>query len=297
MKPTVIVVGSINVDLVTYVKELPRPGETVIGGTFTQAHGGKGANQAVAAARLGARVVLVGMLGDDELGGAARAELSSEGVELGEIRTGESHTGVAGILVDASGENLIAVASGVNGELTAEMVVESLERIEAGAAVVCSVLEIPDEAVLAAAQTAKGRGWPFLLDPAPARPLSGELISCCTVLTPNEHEISGLGKERPEELLDAGAGALVVTRGSRGVDILRSGVAPHDQPAFQVTPVDTTGAGDAFSGALAVGLADGLPLEIAAKMAAAAGALSTLQPGARAGMPTRSQLDEFLVGR
>jgi ribokinase len=212
MIPTVVVVGSINVDLTTRVEELPRPGETVIGGVYGMAHGGKGANQAVAAARLGARVVMVGMLGDDDLGRAARAKLEAEGVDLNEIRTGTSHTSVAQILVDASGENLIAVASGVNHELTAAMVSESLGRVQAEDAVVLSVLEVPDEAVAAAATGARERGWRFILNPASARPISAEVLARCHVLTPNEHEVAGLGRSSPEELLAAGAGARYIAQ-------------------------------------------------------------------------------------
>jgi ribokinase len=291
MIPTVIVVGSINVDLTTRVEELPRPGETVIGGVYGMAHGGKGANQAVAAARLGARVVMVGMLGDDDLGHAAHAELEAEGVVLNEVRTGTSHTGVAQILVDASGENLIAVASGVNNELTAHMVTESFGRVQAEDAVVLSVLEVPDGAVAAAATGAEERGWRFILNPAPARPLSADVIACCDVLTPNEHEVAGLGWSSPEELLAAGAGAVVVTRGRRGAELFRHGAPPHRQEAFDVRAVDTTGAGDAFSAGLAVGVAEGRELEAAVRMGTACGAMATREMGARAGLPTPRDLE------
>jgi ribokinase len=291
---TVIVVGSINVDLFTYVEKLPRPGETVSGGTFSRAHGGKGANQAVAAARLGARAVFVGMVGDDDLGQGALSELGRDGVELGEVRTGKSHTGVAQILVDANGENLIAVALGTNDELTASMVGESLARVHAVDAVVCSVLEIPEDAVLAAARTASERGWRFVLNPAPARALPRELLARCHVLTPNEHEVSMLGVKSPEDLLAAGAEALVVTRGAAGTDLMRAGLPPHHRSARKVNAVDTTGAGDAFSGSLAWALAEGESLERAVEVATVAGALSTLRPGARAGMPTRAELEGAL---
>jgi ribokinase len=295
--PTVVVVGSINVDLVTFVEKLPHPGETVSGGTFVQVHGGKGANQAVAAARLGAQVVLVGMLGDDDLGRSARAELGSEGIAVDEIRTGSKPTGVAQILVDASAENLIAVASGANHELTAAMVEESLGRVDADSAVVCSVLEVPDEAVAAAAAISGERGWPFILDPAPAKPLPDELLARCSVLTPNEHEISYLGKSSPADLVAAGVGAVVVTRGGSGVDVVRANADDHHQPGFPIEAVDTTGAGDTFSGALAWALADGAELEAAVARAAAAAAISVGEKGARGGMPTRAQLDRFLEER
>ena len=296
MSATVVVVGSVNLDLVTYVERLPRPGETVIGGTFARAHGGKGANQAVAAARLGARAVLVGMVGDDDLGAAARAELEREGVGVRALGSTDRHTGVAQILVDRDGENLIAVASGANDALTARDVEAALGRIDAPRAVVLSVLEVPDDAVLAAARGARERGWPFVLNPAPARPVSDELLARCAVVTPNEHEVSGLGRDSPGELLDAGAGAVVVTRGAAGAEVLRAGRPVRRQDAFAARPVDTTGAGDAFSGALAWALADGRTLDDAVALAAAGGALATEKEGARGGMPARGELEAFVAG-
>jgi ribokinase len=291
---TVIVVGSINVDLFTYVDRLPRPGETVIGGTYRQAHGGKGANQAVAAARLGADVALVGMVGEDDLGRSAITELDREGVNLDDVRIAHNHTGVAQIMVDAQGENQIAVASGANYDLTGDMVAESLGRVDADKAVVGAVLEVTEEAVLAAATVAAERGWTFVLNPAPARALSNQLLAHVAVLTPNEHEVSELGASSPEDLLDAGAGSVVVTKGSKGADLIRRDMPIHHQPGFEVRAVDTTGAGDSFSGALAWALADGRQLEDAVEFAAASAALSTMHPGARAGMPSRAQTEEFL---
>jgi ribokinase len=292
--PTVVVVGSINVDLVFRVDRLPAPGETVIGGVFDQTHGGKGANQAVAAARLGARTVMVGVLGADDLGDSAREQLRTEGIELSAVGTGSSHTGVAGIVVDAAGENLIAVASGSNTELTGAIVGDALRSLDAPDAVVLSVLEIPDDAVAAAAEGARDREWPFVLNPAPARPLPAELVALCDVLTPNEHEVTGLGYASGDELLEAGARAVVVTRGARGTDLLQAGKPVVHRDAFPATSVDTTGAGDAFSGALAYGLASGRDLPEAVEFAAAAAALSVGAPGARAGMPTRSEVEALL---
>jgi ribokinase len=295
MTPTVVVVGSINVDLCTFVQRLPRPGETVIGGTFERQQGGKGANQAVAAARLGARVIMVGMVGDDDLGRDAREGLGKEGVDVSEVAEGKKHTGVAEILIDENGENLIAVATGANDELTPTSVTESLQRIDAENAVVLSVLEIPLTAVLAAATIAKEKGWQFVLNPAPAAPLGGDLLARCDVLTPNEHEVDQLGRRDPEELLAGGAQAVVVTRGAAGADLLRPGMPTHHQPAFPVEPLDTTGAGDAFTGALAWALAGGRDLEAAVQAAAACAALSTRKRGARTGMPTASELADSLA--
>ena len=297
MTSTVIVVGSINVDLVTSVERLPGPGETVIGGSFNRVHGGKGGNQAVAASRLGAQTLMVGVVGEDDLGDAARDELASENVGVAEVRSGHDPTGVAQVLVDAAGENLIAVAGGANEELTGDMVRESFGRVDASEAVVCAVLEIPEEAVLEAAAQARRRGWPFVLNPAPARPLSEELLALCSVVTPNEHEASGLGRESPEDLLEGGSEAVVVTRGVKGADLLRLDRPPHHQDAFQVQSVDTTGAGDAFSGALAWALASGRDMDSAVMLASAGAALSTKSAGARAGMPTQEQLEGFLRAR
>ncbi|HEX2051879.1 MAG TPA: ribokinase [Actinomycetota bacterium] len=297
MSATVVVVGSVNVDLVTYVDRLPRPGETVVGGTFARAHGGKGANQAVAAARLGARAVLVGMVGDDDLGAAARAELAREGVDVDAVGESSRHTGVAQILVDRAGENLIAVASGANDDLTTERVEAALARVDAPHAVVLSVLEVPDDAVAAAARAAGARGWPFVLNPAPARAVAREVLASCAVVTPNEHELAGLGGGSADELLGAGAGAVVVTRGAAGAELVRVGRAVHRQAAFEARPVDTTGAGDAFSGALAWALAEGRDLEHAVELAAAAGALATQKEGARGGMPARAELEAFVARR
>jgi ribokinase len=293
--PTVAVVGSINVDLTTRVARLPAPGETVIGGEYSTAHGGKGANQAVAAARLGARVMLVGLLGDDDFGRAAASSLEADGVTLNEVRTAAGHTGVAQILVDDSGENLIAVASGANDELTGAMVEESLGRLDGENIVVLSVLEVPDDAVATAAGVARNRGWRFVLNPAPARPIAQSLIELCDVLTPNEHELTGLGSSSPDALLSAGAGAVVVTRGSDGADVYRAGAPVHHQRAFDVRVVDTTGAGDAFSAGLAYALAGGLEVESAVELAAACGALATTALGARTAMPTREELESLLT--
>jgi ribokinase len=293
--PIVVVVGSINVDLTTFVERLPSPGETVIGGRFLQSHGGKGGNQAVAAARLGARTIMVGMVGDDDFGRAAIAELERERVITDHVSAGDSHTGVAEILVDVTGENLIAVASGANSELGADAVEGTLRSIQADDAVVLAVLEVSNDVVGAAATIAEVRGWRFVLNAAPARPLEPSLIARCDVVVSNEHEVYELGFSRPDALLGAGARAAVVTHGPRGAELLRPGIPPRDQPSFDVDVVDSTGAGDTFCGTLAVELANHRDLKEAVEIAAAAGALSTTREGARGGMPTRSELDDFLT--
>jgi ribokinase len=292
---TVVVVGSVNVDLVVQVPKLPSPGETVIGGTFSISHGGKGANQAVAAARLGARTYMVGAVGTDSFAEQAREALVQEGVDISWLYTKEGPTGVAEIMVDKRGENLIAVASGANALLTAQDVRAALDAVLCPGAAVLSNLEIPDEAVMAAAEAAREHGCLFVLNPAPARPLPKRMLELSDVLTPNEHEAYSLGLPSPEELLEAGVGAVVVTRGAEGADLLRRDRAPVHQRAFAVQVVDTTGAGDAFTGTLAWALAEGRPIEEALVLASAAGALATTRVGARAGMASREEV-EALAG-
>jgi ribokinase len=269
------------------------PGETVIGGTFHTACGGKGANQAAAAARLGARTWLIGLTGDDEPGRQARDDLRGAGVDLSELGIGSLHTGVALIVVDDRGENLIAVASGANAEVTGDTVARSLRRIEVLDAVVLSNLEVSDDAVLAAATEARARGWRFVLNAAPGRPLPPPLLAACDVISPNEREVESLGWPSVEALLEQGVGAVVVTSGSAGADLYRPGRPAHRQEAFPVGAVDTTGAGDAFSAALAWAMAEGRSLEDAVRLAAGAGAIATRQVGARASLPGRAELESF----
>ena len=298
----VVVVGSVNIDLVTRVAHLPGPGETVIGGAFHQGGGGKGANQAVAAARLGARTWLVGATGNDLFGELARTELTTAGVDLTYLSHSTEATGIAQILVGERGENLIAVSSGANSTVGASQVDEALRTILRPGWVVLANLEVPDEAVKAAAACARQLGARFLLNPAPARPLGDGLLQLCHVLTPNELEVDILcaairAPGQPAALLGAGIDNLVVTRGARGASLYRRGRPVYVQPAFAVDAVDTTGAGDAFNGALAWALASGFDVEESLRVAAAAGALSTREVGARNGPPTRSELMSFLAGQ
>jgi ribokinase len=290
---SVVVVGSVNADLVIRTPRLPVRGETVIGGTFHTACGGKGANQAAAAARLGARTWLVGLTGDDDFGRQAREDLRDAGVDLSELGTGSSQTGVALIVVDDRGENLIAVASGANAEVTGDMVASSLRRIEAQHAVVLANLEVSDDAVLAAVAEASVRGWRFVLNPAPARQLPAPLLAACDVISPNEREVEALGWPSVDALLEQGVGAVVVTRAAAGADLYLPGVPAHHQEAFPVAALDTTGAGDAFSAALTWAIAEGRSLKDAVCLAAGAGALATRQVGARASLPDRVELESF----
>jgi ribokinase len=290
----VVVVGSVNVDLIVRVRRLPAPGETVIGGTFSRAPGGKGGNAAVAAARLGARTWFVGLVGGDDLGREARRDLAEAGVDVSGLREVDQPTGVAAILVDQRGENAIAVASGANASLDGDRVVAALDAIDADRAVLLSNLEVPDDAVIAAAGAAGDRGWPFVLNPAPAREVPTEVVAACHVVAPNESEAVTLGGV--DDLLAAGADAVVVTRGPAGADLHRPGEPVRHQGAFAVNAVDTTGAGDAFCAALAVALAEGRDLDAAVREGAAAGALASRVVGARAGLPTRSEVDGLATG-
>lgn len=291
MSGAVVVVGSINVDLVLGLPALPGPGETVVATAVRQSGGGKGANQAVAAASLGAPTYLVGCLGDDASGSATAEDLAAAGVDLSGVRVVQGATGVAVVLVDPAGENSIAVASGANATLSADMVDETLADLAASAlaradrVVLLASLEIPLPAVQRAESFAVDHGWTVVLNPAPAVPLPTELIAACDVLTPNHHEVVRLGQPSVQDLHRAGAAAVVVTRGGAGADLYpRSGSPAHfDVPDVDV--VDTTGAGDCFSGALAAALAAGASLPIAVEIAVVAGTLATRGHGARGALP------------
>ncbi len=284
----VVVVGSINADLVVVAERLPGPGETVSGGRFARHGGGKSANQAVAAARLGADVALIGAVGDDELGEAALAELAAEGVDVSGVTRTPEATGVALIVVDAAGENQIAIAAGANGTLGAEHVPEL-----AGDGVLLLGFEVPDAAVVAGARAAAAAGWTTILNPAPPREIPSAVLATRPLLTPNAHEAARLtGCDDPEAaaraLRERTGAPVLVTLGGDGVLLLDDG--PERIPARRVDVVDTTGAGDTFNGALAAELAAGRPLADAARFAVAAAARSTTGEGARGGMPRREEV-------
>ena len=302
MEVDVLVVGSVNVDLVVTVPVLPSAGTTVTGGTFERHHGGKGANQAVAAARLGARVGLIAAVGDDPPGEEAMTQLRRDGVDVsGVARIPSEATGVALIVVDLQGENQIAVAPGANGVLDAAMVGEALDRIALAPRGVCLLgFEVHDGAIEVAAAWAAARGSRLLVDPAPARRLSETLVGCRPMLTPNVGEAAELsGESSPRAAAAALAvvtsSPVVVTMGEEGV-VLVDGDRPETIPSYAAEVADTTGAGDTFSGALAVGLSEGRPFVEGVRRAQAAAAISTQAVGARSGMPTRAELDAFLTG-
>jgi ribokinase len=301
--PQLLVVGSLNMDLLVRVGSLPGPGETITGGTFEMAGGGKGANQAVAAARAGAAVAMVGAVGRDEFGARLLEELAGEGVSVAAVaRLPDVATGLAAIVVDEDGENQIAVASGANHMLRAGHVQRAFEELdlERGRCALLS-LEVDDEVVVEGAERAAAHGMAVVVNPAPARPLAAELIARRLILTPNEGEAAELtGREDPAEaaaaLVDAGARAALVTAGARGVFVADgAGVEQIEPPTVSVR--DTTGAGDAFSGVFAAGLARGWELQRAAGWATAAAALSVTRSGARGGMPTASEIEAVVAPR
>ena len=299
----IVVVGSSNTDMVVRVPTLPRPGETVIGGDFFTAHGGKGANQAVAAARAGGSVTLVACLGDDALGEETIAALAADGIAVDQVRrVADTRSGVALILVDEHGENSIAVAPGANALLTPEQIAACAELLSPDDVLLVQ-LETPIESVVAAVSTASLAGARVILNPAPARELSRELLSLVSVLTPNESEaarLTGLPTGAAEELdaaatalLHRGVGAVVITLGAGGAYVatteLRETIA-----AYPVKTRDTTGAGDVFNGALAVALAERMRLADAVRFANAAAAISVTRDGAQPAAPIRAEILELL---
>jgi ribokinase len=315
----VLVVGSVNVDLVVQTERLPMPGETVLGGTFSRFHGGKGGNQAVAAARLGAAVMLVAALGDDDLAHDARAALAREGIGTEVIVTVDhTATGVALILVDAKAENPIAVAPGANAGLTAAHARSALGRLRPHEAdVVLVTHEIPTEAAREALRIGRDGGAWTVLNPAPADGIDRTMLTLADVVTPNRGELARLaaadarrsGRPTPgaEDPIRAartqlettsegpGAGkAFLVSLGASGAVLVSRDAAPFDIAAPKVAAVDATGAGDALNGALAAGLAGGLDLKAAARRAVVAASLSVTRAGAREGMPTVAELDAAL---
>jgi ribokinase len=291
----VVVVGSVNADYVVRVARLPRPGETVGDGVLSVLQGGKGANQAHAAARLGAATVLVAAVGRDAAAQAERAALEQDGADTSELVTCDGPSGVAVILVDDAGENMIAVAPGANHRLTAELVARRLPSLLGPGAVVLAGLEVPVPAVAAAAAAGRAAGATVVINPAPGAPLPPEVLAGA-ILTPNEGEIRLVAPGAADEaaaiaaVLDAGARAVVVTRGGRGATLHQAGEPVVTAPAPPVTVVDTVGAGDAFNGALAAALADGATLRASVQTAAAAGAAACTGSGARAALPTWADL-------
>jgi len=302
--PRIVVVGSSNTDMVVKAERIPVPGETVTGGQFVMAAGGKGANQAVAAARLGAEVTFLAKLGEDMFGDQAVDNYRKEGIVTNLIlRDPMNSTGVALIMVDDEGENLIAVASGANHFLSPQDVERAAERIR-GADMVMLQLETPMETVEFTARLADDAGVPVILDPAPAAPLADALLEQVTYLTPNETEAERLTGIKVEDdvsaeaaamnLLQRGAGNVIVTLGAKGA-LFATPDRVDLVPAYEVEPRDSTAAGDAFNGGLASALAKGLPLEEAVREASLVGALSVTRLGAQPSLPTEDEVRRFAM--
>jgi len=310
----VVVVGSSNTDLIVRAPNIPKPGETVLGSEFLEALGGKGANQAVAAARLGAHVTLVARLGDDHWGARAVAGYRAEGIDTRYVIIDrEAPTGVGLIVVDERGENAIAVASGANARLSSSDVSRASRAIQLADVLVLQ-LETPLDASMRAIEIARNASTRVILNPAPERRLDADILAYVEVLTPNLEEGRALVRaldmaEAPPDpapcqmlspcetaaaLKTHGPGVVIVTCGAEGVAVAdESGVREMSAPP--VDAVDTTGAGDAFNGALAVALADGRPIDEAVEWAQRAAAVSVTRRGAQPSLPTRNEIEATLA--
>jgi ribokinase len=306
---TLVVVGSLNMDFVVTVDDLPAPGQTVLGRNFQMIPGGKGANQACAAARLGANSVsvrMVGRVGYDVFADHLKASLSAAGVDVSAVHaTRAQATGVALISVDTAGQNSIVVASGANHALAASET-EAMRSVFRGARFVLFQLESPLDTVAAALKLARAAGARTILDPAPAAPLSPELLASVDILTPNETEASLLLGLQPgrvsssdaaglaRALRERGPKAVLLKLGDQGCYYL-DGDRQLFSPGFPVVAKDTTAAGDTFNAALAVALAEDRGIEEALRFANAAAAISVTRMGAQASVPARAEVDEFLA--
>jgi ribokinase len=293
--PKITVIGSMNMDLVTKTLKVPNQGETLLGEEFITVPGGKGANQAVASARLGAEVTMIGCVGEDSFGKDAVNNLQNEGVFVENVKpvTGLS-TGIATIILSEE-DNRIIVVPGANSALTPEYIAEN-EKVISESDIIVLQLEIPIETVEKAIEIATRNNVPILLNPAPIQSLSNKVLNAVTYLTPNEHELEVILQNIDEENLNKLKKKLVVTKGSQGVsffnqeeEILTSG--------YKVDVQDTTGAGDTFNGAFAVAISKGMTLEEACDFGNAAAALSVTKLGAQSGMPSIEEVTLFLEER
>jgi ribokinase len=295
----IVVLGSANMDLVAYVAVAPARGETVFGREFRTVPGGKGANQAIAAARAGGDVAMIGAVGDDAFGVQLRATLAESGVDTALLRTVPGPTGIAHIVVDDQGGNAIVVVPSANGTVVA-LEPADLEVL-AGSDALLLQLELPLGAVLAGAAAGRAAGVRVVLTPAPAQPLPDELLADVDLLVPNEHEAAAVtGLDTPDDALAAlleRVPEVVITLGSAGCLYGARGAAPVRVPAVRVQAVDTTAAGDTFVGALAVALAEGRAPAAALGWASAAAALSVQRLGASSSMPARAEITALASGR
>ncbi|EPR8184078.1 ribokinase [Enterobacter hormaechei] len=298
-----VVLGSINADHILNLETFPTPGETVTGNQYQVAFGGKGANQAVAAGRSGANIAFIACTGDDDTGERVRKQLASDNIDIAPVSVvaGES-TGVALIFVNAEGENVIGIHAGANAALTTERV-EAQRGIIAGAEALLMQLESPVESVLAAAKIAHENHTSVVLNPAPARVLSDELLALVDIITPNETEaekLTGIRVENDDDaaraalaLHDKGIGTVIITLGSRGVWASVNGEGRR-VPGFKVKAIDTIAAGDTFNGALVTALLEGKAMDDAIRFAHAAAAIAVTRKGAQPSVPWRKEIDEFL---
>jgi ribokinase len=303
--PKIVVLGSLNIDLIFPLQRLPLPGETLPGGDLILAPGGKGANQACAAGKLGARTIMAGQLGRDAFAAVLRKSLLDAGVDTAGVTEDDCATGAAGIFVMASGENSIVLSAGANGRLTPDRVAARLESLTAGDYLLLQ-LEIPLESTLEALRIARNRGAIAILDPAPARPLPPSLYPMVDWLTPNQTEAAALLEDPTadistyaqaeavaERLLARGPRGVVVKLGAMGC-LVATGEQRIAVPARAVQAVDTTAAGDAFNAAFAVGLAEGMDPAAAARFGCAAATISVTRLGAQTSLPDRAEVEQFL---
>lgn len=301
----VAVVGSINADLAAFGSPLPRPGETVIGSDFSLVLGGKGANQAIAAVRAGAPTYMIGAVGEDMFGDLTLNTLAADGIDVSSVRITDASTGIAHIRVDAvSGQNDIMIIPNANHQLTADDVEASLRDLRDRVSIVLAQLEIPLEVVQRVAEVCQACDMGLVLDPAPAQPIPAAVWHGVSVVKPNELEaevLTGIhvtdlssAEQAARWLFDQGVAIAIITLGERGALLVGpDGVAEY--PAFPATPVDTTAAGDAFSGALGASLARGTSLPEALRRGLAAGALAVSVRGASPSLPTAAAVDAFLA--
>ncbi len=299
----ITVIGSLNMDLVTYASRLPKIGETIIGKSFKQLPGGKGANQADAIAKLGVAVKMVGCIGKDELGDKLINALQKDGVDTTYVATvKEISTGIAAITVDAEGKNCIIVVPGANSMLAIQKIQKAFKAIEE-ASVVVAQLEVPIETVKYSLKAAKQLGKTTILNPAPAVKMDDEMLACVDILIPNETEleaISGIKIRTDDDLYTAaqlliakGVRELIITLGEKGcIHLNRHGSSTYK--AFKVKAVDTTAAGDGFIGALAVAISEGKTLADAIVFATAVGALTVTKEGAQSALPLRTEVEAFI---
>lgn len=300
---SLVVLGSINADHILNLESFPAPGETLMGSQYQVAFGGKGANQAVAAGRSGAKIAFIACTGDDDTGERVRKQLASDNIDIAPVSViaGES-TGVALIFVNGEGENVIGIHAGANSALTVDLVEAQRERI-ANASALLMQLESPIESVLAAAKIARENQTLVALNPAPARELSDELLSLLDIITPNETEAEKLTGIRVDNEADAakaakvlhdkGINTVLITLGSRGVWASVNGEGSRI-PGFKVQAIDTIAAGDTFNGALVTALLEDKPLAEAIRFAHAAAAIAVTRKGAQPSVPRRDEIDDFL---